>query len=225
MSEHLPRRALLTGAAGLAAAAAIPLTATAASADPIPKQPRIYSCEEWGARPPVDPPTILQHRPNKIVVHHTAYPNVEDFSLEYAFANSRSIQNLHMDKNGWNDSGQHFTNSRGGFITEGRRGSLDALLGGTTMVQSAHTVGQNTQSIGIENDGSYHLGELPTHKQWKSLIRFCAFICHQYEIAPTEIYGHKDFNNTLCPGGIHAKLPWLREEVAHRLYVDFKNGD
>ncbi|MEV0650490.1 peptidoglycan recognition family protein [Phytomonospora sp. NPDC050363] len=211
------RRTVLTGVTGLAAAATIPLVAATASAGDgfsAVDQPRVYSCDEWGARPPNGTPVIVQSRPNKIIVHHTAFPNTTDYSLDYAFQNSRDIQDLHMDDNGWSDSGQHFTNSRGGFLTEGRRGSLDALLGGTTMIQGAHCVGQNSQAIGIENDGSYHLGAPVPAAQWDSLVQFCAFICRQYGVPAEEIHGHKDFNSTLCPGGLWDRLPELRAAVA-----------
>ena len=215
-SSGATRRTLLTGLTGLAAAAAVvPLTAGTASASVT--APRIYSCDEWGARPPSSTPSVVQHKPNKIIVHHTAFPNTTDYSLAYAFQNSRDIQNLHMDTNGWLDSGQHFTNSRGGYITEGRHGSLSTLQGGRKMIQGAHCVGQNTQAIGIENDGSYHTGEQPTTAQWNSLIQFCAYICKQYGLPATEIYGHKDFNSTLCPGGIWDRLPELRTAVGQLL--------
>ncbi|GLZ75577.1 hypothetical protein Afil01_03840 [Actinorhabdospora filicis] len=207
------RRTLLTGITAAATAAALPLSAANAA---VPK-PRIYSCAEWGARPPSSAVTVVKNRPNKIIVHHTAFPNVTDFSLAYAFQNSRDIQDLHMDGNGWLDSGQHFTNSRGGYLTEGRHRSLEMLTGGTRMIQGAHCVGQNSQAIGIENDGSYHTGEPVPAAQWESLIAFCAYVCQQYRIPATEIYGHKDFNNTLCPGGIWDRLPELRAAVAARL--------
>ncbi|KZE93784.1 hypothetical protein AVP42_01401 [Agromyces sp. NDB4Y10] len=210
-STRLSRRLFLGGVAGLAAASLPFEAATARAADHRP--PRIYSCREWGARPPADPLTRIDARPNKIIVHHTAYPNVQDFSLDYAFQNSRDIQNLHMDVNGWSDSGQHFTNSRGGFLTEGRTGSLNALRSGRYMIQGAHCVGQNTQAIGIENDGSYHLGEPVPQAQWDSLVAFCVYTCERYRIAPTEIYGHMDFNATQCPGGLHERLPELRAAV------------
>ena len=216
LSPRLSRRALLGGVTGIAAAATIPALAPSAAMAAQPAnvpQPTIHSCAEWGARPPTVTPPFVWTPPNKIIVHHTAFPNVDDYSLEYAFQNSRDIQNLHMDGNGWLDSGQHFTNSRGGHLTEGRHGSLDALLSSTGMIEGAHCVGQNTQAIGIENDGSYHLGEQPPAAQWNSLIDFCAFVCFQYGIPATEIYGHMDFNNTLCPGGIHDRLPELRAAV------------
>lgn len=222
MSVPVSRRAALRGAVLLGAAAgASALTqlgggsgarAVATRVD----QPVIANCATWGARPPSSPVSVVPSRPNKIIVHHTAFPNTTDYSLAKAYANSRDIQNLHMDGNGWLDSGQHFTNSRGGHLTEGRHGSLYALLHGQTMAQGAHCVGQNSQAIGIENDGTYLTVQPPT-ALWNSLIAFCAFTCQQYGIAPREIYGHKDFNNTQCPGLLHGRLPELRAAVAARL--------
>jgi hypothetical protein len=215
MSGSLSRRTVLRGAVVLGAAAAVPLTARPAAA--AVDQPSIANCATWGARPPSSSAiAVLQNRPNKIIVHHTAFPNSTDYSQAHAFANSRDIQNLHMDTNGWGDSGQHFTNSRGGWLTEGRHGSLYALLHGQTMVQGAHCVGQNTQAIGIENDGNY-VDVQPPQALWNSLVTFCAFTCQQYGIPATEIYGHKDFNNTQCPGLLHGRLPELRAAVAARL--------
>lgn len=208
--------ALLGAAAGLTAAAQLAGDRTARAVATRVDQPLIANCATWGARPPSSPVTVLQHRPNKIIVHHTAFPNSTDYSLAHAYANSREIQDLHMDTNGWLDSGQHFTISRGGWITEGRHGSLYALLHGQTMVQGAHCVGQNSQAIGIENEGIY-LDTQPPQALWDSLVAFCAFTCQQYGIPPTEIYGHKDFSNTQCPGLLHGRLPELRASVAARL--------
>ncbi|SCG34610.1 peptidoglycan recognition protein family protein [Micromonospora humi] len=217
MSVPLPRRAVLRGAVLLGAttltqAGAGGARAAATRVD----QPTIANCATWGARPPSSPVSVVQNRPNKIIIHHTAFPNTSDYSLAQAYRNSRDIQNLHMDSNGWLDSGQHFTNSRGGYLTEGRHGSLYGLLHGQSMVQGAHCVGQNSQAIGIENDGIY-LDVQPPQALWDSLVWFCAFTCQQYGIAPTEIYGHRDFNSTQCPGLLHDRLPELRRTVAARL--------
>jgi hypothetical protein len=218
--HSLSRRGLLLGTAAAGGAAlAVPLLARPGYAATFPNQiyqPPIANCAQWGARPPKGALTIDQSRANKIIVHHTAMANSTDYSQAHAFQNSRDIQNLHMDTNGWIDTGQHFTNSRGGWLTEGRNGSLYALLHGQTMVQGAHCVGQNDQAIGIENEGTY-LTEQPPQALWSSLVTFCAFICQQYGIPPTEIYGHKDFNNTQCPGLIHDRLPELRSSVAAQL--------
>ncbi|WP_103351487.1 peptidoglycan recognition family protein [Amycolatopsis sp. CA-128772] len=212
---HLPRRSFLRGAAGLAVAGAagllLPQAARAAGA------PRIYSCAEWGARPPADALTTLGHPADRVLIHHIACPDSTDYSLAHAFQVARDDQHDHIDNNGWSDTGQHFTVSRGGYRLEGRHGSLDALRGGRTMIQGAHCPGQNTNAIGIENEGTYTNVE-PPEAQWASLVVFCAYICRQYGIGVEEIKGHRDFYNTECPGDrLYAKLPQLRTEVARAL--------
>ncbi|MEU3453462.1 peptidoglycan recognition family protein [Micromonospora sp. NPDC006766] len=222
MSLPVPRRTVLRGAVLLGAAAGATAFTQfgddggARAAATRVDQPEIANCATWGARPPSSNVSVVQSKPNKIIIHHTAFPNTTDYSLAQAYRNSRDIQNLHMDTNGWLDSGQHFTNSRGGLLTEGRHGSLYALLHGQTMVQGAHCVGQNSTAIGIENDGIY-LDVQPPKALWDSLVWFCAFTCQQYGIPPSEIYGHKDFNNTECPGLLHARLPELRTATATHL--------
>ena len=206
------RRMLLGSAVGLGTGLLLSAATRASAASASVTEPLIAGCDEWGARPPSSPVTIVNNRPNKIIIHHTAMANSTDYSQAHAFQNSRDIQNLHMDTNGWIDTGQHFTNSRGGWLTEGRHRSLETLLGGTTMVQGAHCVGQNSQAIGIENEGTY-LTEQPPDALWQSLTVFCAYICQQYGIPASEIYGHQDFNNTQCPGLLEGRLPELRTDV------------
>jgi hypothetical protein len=213
---HLPRRSFLRGAAGLAVAGAAGLVLPGA-ARAAGTEPRIYSCAEWGARPPADVLTTLDHPANRILIHHIASANSTDYSLAHAFQVARDDQHDHIDNNGWSDTGQHFTVSRGGYRLEGRHGSLDALRGRTTMIQGAHCPGQNTNAIGIENEGLYTSVE-PPETQFASLVVFCAYICRQYGIPVEEIKGHRDFYNTECPGDkLYAKLPQLRSEVAKAL--------
>ncbi|ONI80223.1 hypothetical protein ALI22I_43350 [Saccharothrix sp. ALI-22-I] len=176
---------------------------------------RIEPCAEWGARPPVEQPVSLSRKPERIIVHHTATENVADGSRQHAHERARFFQGLHMDVNDWGDTGQHFTITRGGVLLEGRHGSLDALLAGDRMVEGAHAFGQNRNSIGIENEGTY-IDQTPPAVQWDALVWLCAVICRQYGIAPAEIHGHRDFwDGTMCPGdAFHALLPRLRAEVA-----------
>ncbi|MCK2243845.1 MULTISPECIES: N-acetylmuramoyl-L-alanine amidase [unclassified Crossiella] len=208
------RRAFLRGGLTVTAAGALgladPLLAGAAES----AAPPIHGTGAWGARAPSGGISVLNSRPVKIIVHHTATGNVTDYSLARAFALSRSIQNYHMDSNRWIDTGQHFTNSRGGHITEGRHRSLAALNGGTQHVVSAHTSGQNNVALGIENEGLYtSVG--PTTAQWNSLVQLCKYMCAQYRIPASQIFGHRDFNNTACPGNVlYGRLPELRRSVA-----------
>ena len=207
----ITRRSLLVGGGVLLATAALPGIAHAAPA------PAIVDCAAWGARPNSRVVNVVTRRPVKILVHHTATPNVDDLSRRAADDLARGIQNFHMDRRGWLDSGQHFTISRGGFVLEGRHRSLEALRSGRKQVEGAHCTGQNLVSIGIENEGTY-TDTGPTGVLWDRLREMCAHVCSQYGIAPTEIYGHRDFKDTLCPGDVlYGMLPRLRGEVGGML--------
>jgi hypothetical protein len=199
------------GAAGSAVGAAHP---TLAGAEPaVLAPPHIYDTRNWGARPPSGTIQVINQRPVNIVVHHTAGSNSTNLTLERAFAISRSIQNFHMDSRGWIDTGQQLTNSRGGFVTEGRHRSLEVLSGGTRHVVGAHVANNNSTCIGIENEGLYMDVDV-TPQLWDSLVRLVAYIAVQYRIPTSRILGHRDFNATLCPGDVlYARLPALRAAV------------
>lgn len=222
ISDHLghpamTRRRLLTtaAAAGIGAGAVI-LGSSPARATMV--APTIYSCTDWSARQPSSPVSLAGNNPNKIIVHHTAFANTADSGLSGSYAIAHEIQDLHMDKNGWIDTGNHFTISRTGVIMEGRHRSLERLAAGSNMVVSAHTVGQNTQGIGIENNGTY-IDVAPPQILYGSLVSLCAYVCQQYNLDPNEIYGHRDFNSTQCPGDVlYAKLPQLRRDVAANMF-------
>lgn len=166
--------------------------------------PVIIRCETWGAQARTT--TSLDRRPSKIVVHHTADQNTDDFSLEHAYNLARRIQKGHID-NGWGDSGQHFTITRGGYILEARHGSLDALLDGTYMISGAHVFGgpgpnkplYNQAYIGIENEGTYSNVD-PPDALWDSLVLLTSYICQQYGLSAASVRGHRDYNATECPG-------------------------
>lgn len=183
--------------------------------------PAIAGTATWKAQAPQEAITVLAARPTRIVVHHTASANVSDLSQAQAYTLARSIQQSHFDR-GWTDSGQQFTISRGGYILEGRHRSLDAARSGTQHVRGAHCEGFNDVSVGIENEGTY-TSVTPPATQYGALVRMCAWLCQQYGIPATEIYGHRDFLNTACPGDVlYAKLPQLRRDVAARLGVSVR---
>ncbi|MDT0405582.1 MULTISPECIES: peptidoglycan recognition protein family protein [Streptomyces] len=207
----LRRRLLFAGAAGLAAVTAMPGSAHARGAEAI--EPDIDSTGAWGARSPQGNIGVLQYRPSRIVIHHTVSANTADFSRAQAHAHAHWVQDLHLDENGWVDTGYHFLVSRGGWITEGRHGSLQALTGGRSFVLGAHTSGQNEQAIGIACEGAYHAGAVPPGAQWDVLVALCAYACVRYGVSSSQIFGHKDYGSTLCPGVYHELLPRLREEV------------
>ncbi|WP_199431534.1 peptidoglycan recognition protein family protein [Qaidamihabitans albus] len=220
------RRTLLRGGLTVTAAGALTtLTGTTTAAGRgspggrvVP--PLMYSTADWGARPPRGPITVLDRKPTYIVVHHTVEPgNGDDYSREHAFRISRDIQNFHMDTRGWIDTGQQFTNSRGGYVTEGRHRSLEILRGGTQHVQGANVGNHNSEVIGIENEGLYTETDVP-QALWDSLVDLVAYMADQYGISPEFIKGHRDFNSTECPGTVlYGRLPELRQAVGDVLGV------
>lgn len=184
---------------------------------PRPEPLKITDCDSWGAREPSGELTVLDRRPEKVIVHHTATRNRDDVSQTDLNVLARAIQNYHMDARGWIDSGQHFLVNRGGLIAEGRHRSLESLLVGRRLVEGAHCTDQNDSSIGIENEGIY-LDEDQPEEQYEALRALCAVTCQQYAIDPAELYGHRDYADTACPGDeLYETLPKLREDVAAML--------
>ncbi|TMQ96692.1 N-acetylmuramoyl-L-alanine amidase [Actinomadura soli] len=179
--------------------------------------PRIYTREQWKARSPRRAAKVIGRRPDHIVVHHTATPNSKDASRAHAFALSRLIQDIHMDRNRWDDAGQQLTISRGGIVMEGRNRSLKAIRNGGLAI-GAQVLHHNEHTIGIENEGTYMKKAVP-RRLWGSLVEVCVWLCRAYDLEPSKaIVGHRDYNRTACPGDVlYARLPALRRAVAKRL--------
>ncbi|MBB4687818.1 peptidoglycan recognition protein family protein [Amycolatopsis jiangsuensis] len=219
------RRTALFGGLTVTAAGALAF-ATAGRAGAAVEVPDIHPTSEWDARPAGGAIVVENHKPTYIVVHHTVDPgNNTDYSLAHALQISRDIQNFHMDTRGWIDTGQQFTNSRGGHVTEGRHRSLEVLRGGTQHVQGANVADHNSECLGIENEGLYSTVDVPV-ALWNSLVQLIAHIADQYGITPEFIKGHRDFNSTECCGQVlYDRLPELRTEVGRLLGVSTARAD
>jgi hypothetical protein len=204
--QVLASTAAAAGGLALAGAAVGPKAMAAA-------MPRVYTRAEWGARPP-DYAAQIINKPDHLVVHHTASDNVTDYSLNQAFKLSHWIQDLHQLTNGWGDTGNQLTISRGGFIMEGRNRSLQAIGQGRN-VMGVQTANNNSHTLGIENEGIY-VSARPTQWLWDSLVETLAWLCDVYDLDPhRSIVGHRDYVATQCPGDVfYAMLPDLRDDVA-----------
>jgi hypothetical protein len=179
--------------------------------------PRVYTRKEWGAAPPKRPPRLLNRPPDHIIVHHTASPNTGERSQAQAFGLSREIQRFHMHSRGWDDIGEQLTISRGGYVMEGRTGSLEAIQR-NGLVVGAQSLHHNEHTLGIENEGTYMKDDVPG-KLWASLVEVCTWLCTAHGLDPAiAIVGHRDYNSTDCPGDtLYRRLPKLRKEVARTL--------
>ncbi|MGA8115645.1 MAG: N-acetylmuramoyl-L-alanine amidase [Actinocatenispora sp.] len=214
---EIDRRTLFKATLGAATVAVVGTTvgtAGPAAASSATDFSWIIDCDSWGARPPADPLSVSTNTTNKIIVHHMAFPNVTDYSQEHAKQLARDCQDLHIDGNGWSDTGQHFTVSRGGFVTEGRHGSLEQLEIGEHQMVAAHCPGENGNAIGIENEGTY-VTETPPEALLAALTKLCVTVCRQYGLHAYDIFGHWDFRATDCPGiAFYREFPMLRRRVA-----------
>ncbi len=214
--HEVDRRTLFKAGLGATVAAVVGTQLAfegAADAVPSAEFPWIIDCDSWGARPPSSTIQITGNTTNKIILHHMAFPNVTDYSREHAIQLAKDCQNLHMDTNGWADTGQHFTVSRGGYVLEGRHRSLETLDAGQHQVISAHCPGENGNAIGIENEGTY-ITETPPDALLDSLVQLCVAVCQKFRLNAWDIFGHWDFYTTDCPGiSFYAQFPMVRSRV------------
>jgi N-acetyl-anhydromuramyl-L-alanine amidase AmpD len=188
---------------------------------------KVVTAEKWGAKPPKEGQFPFKKTvPLYVIVHNTEHPNppkdASKGTLEGAITLAQNIQYAHMDDNGWSDSGHNFLNTTGGFILEGRHGSLDAVKQGYS-IQSAHAaqdegkLAHGNESPGIENEGTFMTFQMG-QKQWDSLVELCASLCSSCNISPANIRGHRDFSDTDCPGDwLYNQMPRLRKQVADKL--------
>ena len=80
----------------------------------------------------------------------------------------------------------------------------------------AHCYGENRHTIGINIVGNFETN-MPTDAQMDAASRLIARLCQLYQLRPGEaaILGHRDLNDTLCPGqNLYDLLPSLRQQAA-----------
>lgn len=122
----------------------------------------------------------------RIILHHA----------EASVCDIKQIHQWHLN-NGWSGCGYHFLVRKDGSIYRGRP---ENKLG-------AHTQNNNTGSIGICFEGSYNREQM-TQTQLRSGQELVAYLCDKYKLNKAQVYKHKDFNSTDCPG---SKFPF--EEI------------
>ncbi|MFN7138617.1 MAG: putative Ig domain-containing protein, partial [Limisphaerales bacterium] len=187
-------------------------------------QPSICTRSCWGARAAKSTASQMSTL-NRAIVHHTAGGEYNTTSYESSKSYMRSVQNLHMNANGWSDIGYHFTVCKLGYIFEGRAGSMSSLPRG------AHD-GYNVNSFGFTALGYYHSpynnalttatkNSLEAVIAWRMPSGWTAIGSSTYN-GNTVGYldGHYKVKSTACPGSIIInQLGNIRTGVMNR-----KNG-
>ncbi|ARP74119.1 N-acetylmuramoyl-L-alanine amidase [Streptomyces pluripotens] len=192
-------------------------------------RPRIVTRRGWGADESLRERGFVYTKTVKAVfVHHTATGN--KYTCSQAASVIRSIYRYHVTSMGWRDIGYNFLVDKCGTIYEGRAGGVArAVLG-------AHTLGFNTDSMGIAVIGTYGVTR-PSSAVVEAVARLTAWKLGLYGANPRGkthltsgggnvypkgknvrldvISGHRDGFATECPGKwLYAKLGTTRSSAA-----------
>ncbi|MFD3617747.1 peptidoglycan recognition protein [Streptomyces sp. NPDC058676] len=192
-------------------------------------RPRIVTRRGWGANESLRERTFVYTKKVKAAfVHHTASGN--GYRCAQAPSVIRGIYRYHVLSMGWRDIGYNFLVDKCGNIYEGRAG------GAAKPVMGAHTLGFNTNSMGIAVLGSFGTKK-PSAAAVKALARLTAWKLGLYGANPrgktylksgggnlypkgkkvrlNVISGHRDGFSTACPGyRLYRKLGTTRSTAA-----------
>ncbi|MEU1556248.1 peptidoglycan recognition protein family protein [Streptomyces scabiei] len=192
-------------------------------------RPRIVTRAGWGADEKLRERDFrYTTRVSAAFVHHTASGN--NYKCAQAPSVIRSIYRYHVVSSGWRDIGYNFLVDKCGNIYEGRAGGV------AKPVMGAHTLGFNTNSMGVAVLGSYGTTKPPAVAV-KGIAQLTAWKLGLYGANPKGktyltsgggnlyakgkkvqlhvISGHRDGFATECPGGrLYGKLGTARTEAA-----------
>lgn len=192
-------------------------------------RPRIVTRRGWGADETLRERNFSYTKTVKAAfVHHTASGN--NYRCAQASSVIRSIYRYHVKSSGWRDIGYNFLIDKCGNIYEGRAGGV------AKPVMGAHTLGFNTNSMGIAVLGSFGTSNPPAAAV-KAIAKLTAWKLGLFGANPkgktylksgggnlyrkgknvrlNVISGHRDGFATECPGGrLYAKLGTARATSA-----------
>ncbi|MFJ8825802.1 peptidoglycan recognition protein [Streptomyces sp. NPDC102467] len=204
---------------------------SAAKARPyVGARPRIITRKGWGADEKLREKKFGYTKTVKAAfVHHSATGN--NYRCSQASSVIRSIYRYHVKSSGWRDIGYNFLVDKCGNIYEGRAGGI------TKAVMGAHTLGFNTNSMGIAVLGSFGSSNPPAAAV-NAIAKLTAWKLGLYGANPRGttylksgggnlyrkgknvrlhvISGHRDGFATECPGRrLYNKLGKARSSSAH----------
>ena len=136
--------------------------------------------------------------PKRIILHHSLTKDSETVSWG-------AIRHYHLSL-GWDDIGYHFG-------IELARDDYEIFLGRMPNVAGAHTVGENSRSLGVCFVGNFDLAP-PPPQQWAKGVQLVSWLCENFHIPPTNIHGHCEFAHKTCPG-THFDLTKFRRDVCN----------
>ncbi|RPF43948.1 N-acetylmuramoyl-L-alanine amidase [Streptomyces sp. Ag109_G2-6] len=206
-----------------------PVRAAYEGAGALPRRPRVVPRADWGAARDDGSPVVYGREVKAVFVHHTAQTNAYDCADSPAIV--RGLQTLHERVNGWKDLGYNYVVDKCGTVFEGRAGGSDRPVTG------AHTLGFNTDTLGVAVIGLYTDEEAPPAAA-EAVARLAGWALRRYGHDPSgtvtltssvdngrlrrgervtveRVSGHRDVFATECPGtALYRQLPALRRLAA-----------
>ncbi|MET7318985.1 peptidoglycan recognition protein [Streptomyces sp. NPDC005549] len=214
----------------LPARSAVPARPARQKAEPhVGPRPSITTRRGWGADEKLrDRGYVYTKKVKTAFVHHSATGN--NYRCSQAPSVIRGIYRYHVNSMGWRDLGYNFLVDKCGRIYEGRAGGV------SKPVLGAHTLGFNSNSMGIAVLGTYS-SKKPSSAALKAIARLTAWKVGLYGMNPrgktylksgggnlyrkgkkvrlNVISGHRDGFATNCPGKkLYAKLGTARSKAA-----------
>ncbi|MEV4740332.1 N-acetylmuramoyl-L-alanine amidase [Streptomyces sp. NPDC049555] len=192
-------------------------------------RPRIVTRAGWGADESLRERGFpYDKKVRAAFVHHTASGN--GYSCAQSASVVRGIYRYHVVSSGWRDVGYNFLVDKCGTVYEGRAGGV------AKPVRGAHTLGFNTNSMGIAVLGTFGRSS-PTAAALDAVATLTAWKLGLYDVNPLgtaslvsaggnrfkkgttarlkAISGHRDGFTTECPGDrLYARLPQVRAQAA-----------
>ncbi|XP_068106230.1 glutaminyl-peptide cyclotransferase-like protein isoform X1 [Hyperolius riggenbachi] len=149
--------------------------------------PTILTKAQWGGRSPTCR-TAMATPVTYAIIHHTATGACSTQSA--CTSQAKSIQNYHIDGNGWCDMGYNFLVGGEGTIYEGR---------GWTSV-GAHAPNYNSNSIGISLIGTFTSANPTSAAQTAAKNLIACGVTKGYIKSAYILKGHRNVTATECPG-------------------------
>jgi hypothetical protein len=190
-------------------------------------RPALRSRRDWGADESLrEGKPVMCRTIQQVHVHHTASGN--DYSRREVAGLIRGFYRYHTQSLGWSDLGYNFLVDRFGRTWVGRAG------GPGRPVRGAHTLGFNHTSVGVAVIGNFEGRRVPD-RVVTALVRLAAWKLDAYGRRPrgkarvyskgSDLYptgwvrlkvidGHRDTNQTACPGEeLQKRLPEIRRRA------------
>lgn len=135
----------------------------------------------------------MKNIPTKIIVHHTGGSDADPLSDSSSFT-FKECDDLHKQRFDFMSTmgfyvGYHYYIDKYGVMTQARADDEEG----------AHTIGQNTSSLGVCLAGNFDL-TLPTEAQVITLKAFLLDKMKQYNISAKDIYPHRKYAVKTCYG-------------------------